>query len=192
MNKLLVEDLASTASRSDFFLSQYNCFHTHFAKQEEYKEGEDIPIWMDLVDSKKTHLPYNYFDLPVCESIEVTSQQRGKKNKKKFRKNLGQRLQGYNRKASPYEIISKKDMSCTTVCAVQLNAKQTKWLRFLIERQYRVYMSLDGLPVLMRSGDYGVRGFPGQKTVHMASVIFMAFLTLSYRHYSSHSILHFF
>jgi transmembrane 9 superfamily protein 2/4 len=118
---------------------------------------------MDLVDSKKTHLPYNYFDLPVCESIEVTNQQQGKKNKKKFRKNLGQRLQGYNRKASPYEIISKKDMSCTTVCAVQLNAKQAKWLRFLIERQYRVYMSLDGLPVLMRSGDYGVRGFPGQK-----------------------------
>jgi transmembrane 9 superfamily protein 2/4 len=114
---------------------------------------------MELVDSKKTHLPYNYFDLPVCESIEVATQQQ--KKKKKFRKNLGQRLQGYNRKASPYEIISKKDMSCTTLCAVQINAKQAKWLRSLIERQYRIYMSLDSLPVLMRSGDYGVRGFPG-------------------------------
>lgn len=129
------------------------------ASPEEYKAGEEIPIWVDLVDSKKTHLPYQYFNLPVCDSLEL----RNPNNLKKFRKNLGQRLQGYNRRASPYEIISRKDMSCTTVCSVPINAKKAKWLRYLVERQYRIHMNLDGLPVLMKASDlnYAVRGFPG-------------------------------
>jgi len=128
------------------------------ASPEEYRAGEEIPIWVDLVDSKKTHLPYQYFNLPVCDSLEL----RNPNNLKKFRKNLGQRLQGYNRRASPYEIISRKDMSCTTLCSVPINAKKAKWLRYLVERQYRIHMNLDGLPVLMKASElnYAVRGFP--------------------------------
>ena len=126
--------------------------------QEDYKEGEEIPIWIDLVDSRKTQVPFKYYDLPVCEPIEPEKQQ------KKFRKNLGQRLQGYNRKPAPYELHVKQNTSCTPICAVKVNSKALKWLRVLVERQYRIHMSLDSLPVLMRSSElnYAVRGFPGK------------------------------
>jgi transmembrane 9 superfamily protein 2/4 len=48
------------------------------------------------------------------------------------------------------------------MCAVVLKGKKLRWMRKLIERQYRVQLQLDGLPVLMRSKElnYAVRGFP--------------------------------
>jgi len=122
---------------------------------EEYAADDKIPMWVELVESKKTQVPFDYYDLPVCPGPSVGTLQR-------MRKNLGAKLQGYNIKPSPYAIRTLNDIGCTAVCMVKITPKKLRWVRKLVERQYRVHVSFDGLPVLMRSKDlnYAVRGYP--------------------------------
>lgn len=125
---------------------------------EEYTQGEQVWIYTDLVESKKTQVPYEFYDLPGCP-YHIES---GLKKKRRERKNLGARLQGHDSKPGPFELYTLQDKPCTPMCMVQLEGKKLRWLRRLIERQYRVQLQLDGLPVLMRSQElnYAVRGYP--------------------------------
>lgn len=124
----------------------------------EFMDNEQVWIYADLVESKKTQVPYEFYDLPGC-ALHVES---GLKKQRRERKNLGARLQGHNMKPAPFEIFTKIDKSCTPMCMVQLEGKKLRWLRRLIERQYRVHFQLDSLPVLMRSQElnYAIRGYP--------------------------------
>jgi transmembrane 9 superfamily protein 2/4 len=125
---------------------------------ELYENGEPIWMYADLVESKKTMVPYEYYDLPGCplptESIV--------KKKLRMRKNLGSRLQGHDMKPAPFVLSALVNKPCTPMCMVRLEGKKLRWVRKLIERQYRVQLQLDGLPVLMRSAqyNYAVRGYP--------------------------------
>jgi len=125
---------------------------------EEYTTGEQVWIYADLVESKKTQVPYEFYDLPGCP-YHLES---GIKKQRRERKNLGARLQGHDMKPAPFDLFTKKDKPCTPMCLVQLEGKKLRWIRRLIERQYRVQLQLDGLPVLMRSQElnYAVRGYP--------------------------------
>ncbi|KAL7568420.1 hypothetical protein ACA910_012137 [Epithemia clementina (nom. ined.)] len=126
---------------------------------EQYNQGERVFINADLVDSRKTPIPYEYYDLPVCPQPEETDYGKLKRE----RRNLGSRLQGHYLKVAPFmKIHVKNDIGCTPSCSVALNGKTMRWLRRLVERQYRVQLTLDQLPVLMRSKEYNyaVRGYP--------------------------------
>ena len=120
---------------------------------ELYQPKEEIVMYTDLVNSKKTQVPFEFYDLPGCPEPSM---------KKKLRKNLGGRLQGVEGKASPYLMRAKVDTPCVPLCQVNIKAKKVRWLRKLVERQYRVLMNFDNLPVLMRSKElnYAVRGYP--------------------------------
>lgn len=120
---------------------------------EEYNKNELIPINVELVESRKTQVPYKFYDLPVCQPPKEAAV-------RKVRKNLGARLQGYKPQATPYEIRVGQDKSCTPICMVSIGGRKLRWLRKLVERQYRVHINLDQLPVLMRSRElnYAVRG----------------------------------
>ncbi|VEU38490.1 unnamed protein product [Pseudo-nitzschia multistriata] len=125
---------------------------------EEYNFQEQVWIYSDLVESKKTQVPYEYYDLPGCP-YQVES---GIKRRRRERKNLGARLQGHDTKPAPFKLFAKQDKECTPMCLVTLEGKKLRWMRNLIQRQYRVQLQLDGLPVLMRSSElnYAVRGYP--------------------------------
>ena len=125
---------------------------------QEYHPGEQIWVYADLVESKKTQVPFEYYDLPGCPLPSETAF----KKKKRMRRNLGSRLQGHDMKPAPFEISVKNDKPCTPLCMVELQGKKLRWLRRLVERQYRVQLQLDSLPVLMRSKElnYAVRGYP--------------------------------
>lgn len=125
---------------------------------EEYMTGEPVWIYADLVQSKKTQVPYEFYDLPGCP-YHVES---GISKKRRERKNLGARLQGHDMKPAPFALSTQRDKPCTPMCLVQLEGKKLRWLVKLIERQYRVQLQLDSLPVLMRSQElnYAVRGYP--------------------------------
>ena len=64
---------------------------------EEYPNNEQIPIYVDLVESRKTQVPFEFYDLPTCPAPP-------KEKVKGYRKSLGNRLSGHNVKAGPYEI----------------------------------------------------------------------------------------
>jgi transmembrane 9 superfamily protein 2/4 len=128
---------------------------------QDYKAPEVMDVYVDLVESKKTQVPFEYYDLPVCAAPpkrELTPGQR----KRRQRRNLGSRLQGHKLTLSPFTVQAKQDVPCTPLCLVQLEGKKLRWLRKLVERQYRVQLTLDQLPVLMRSKElnYAVRGYP--------------------------------
>uniref|UniRef100_A0A7S4JCQ3 Transmembrane 9 superfamily member n=1 Tax=Odontella aurita TaxID=265563 RepID=A0A7S4JCQ3_9STRA len=126
------------------------------ASPEDYTTNEAIPIMVDLVESRKTQVPYKYYDLPVCQSPDDEAVA------KRFRKNLGQRLQGSRPEVAPFDLHVVQDKSCSILCMVTIGGKKLRWMRKLVERQYRVHLSLDQLPVLMRSKElnYAVRGYP--------------------------------
>jgi transmembrane 9 superfamily member 2/4 len=121
---------------------------------QEYQTGEDLVVYADLVESRKTQVPFEFYDLPVCPQPSLKF--------KRVRKNLGARLQGHDVKPAPYSFKVKQDKGCTPVCLVSLAGKKLRWMRKLVERQYRVQLTLDQLPVLMRSKElnYAVRGYP--------------------------------
>lgn len=125
---------------------------------EEYMPGEQVWIYADLVESKKTQVPYEFYDLPGCPLPTETDVRK----KRRQRKNLGARLQGHDMKPAPFDLFTGKDKPCTPMCLVTLEGKKLRWMRRLIERQYRVQLQLDSLPALMRSKElnYAVRGYP--------------------------------
>ena len=125
---------------------------------EEYMPGERIWIYADLVESKKTQVPYEFYDLPGCPLPTETKLGR----KIRQRKNLGARLQGHDMKPAPFDLVTGQNKPCTPMCLVKLEGKKLRWMRKVIERQYRVQLQLDSLPVLMRSRElnYAVRGYP--------------------------------
>jgi transmembrane 9 superfamily protein 2/4 len=124
---------------------------------ELYMPREEVMMYTDLVNSKKTQVPFEFYDLPGCPAPAMTPDRR-----KHQRKNLGARLQGLELKLAPYNMKIKVDVPCTPLCQNNIKAKKLRWLRRLVERQYRIHMTLDSLPVLMRSKElnYAVRGYP--------------------------------
>lgn len=125
---------------------------------EDYTPGDEMWIYADLVDSKKTQVPYEFYDLPGCAPIKES----GSKKRRRERKNLGSRLQGHDLKPAPFKLLAEIDSPCTPMCRVKLDGKKLRWMKRLVERQYRVQLQLDSLPVLMRSSElnYAVRGYP--------------------------------
>ena len=125
---------------------------------EEYVQNDQIWIYADLVDSKKTPVPYDFYDLPGCPYQSES----GSKKRRRERKNLGSRLQGHDMKPAPFNLFVKQQKPCTPMCKFKLEKKKLRWVKTLIKRQYRVHLQLDQLPVLMRSSElnYAVRGYP--------------------------------
>jgi hypothetical protein len=78
------------------------------------------------------------------------------------RKNLGARLQGVDLQPAPFVAKVQQDTPCTPLCQVSISTKKIRWMRKLVERQYRIHVTFDQLPVLMRSSElnYAVRGYP--------------------------------
>jgi transmembrane 9 superfamily protein 2/4 len=127
------------------------------ASPELYMQGEEVLMYTDLVNSKKTQVPFEFYDLPGCPAPNMTPSR-----KRRQRKNLGARLQGLELKPAPYIMKVKEDYSCRPMCQINIKSKRLRWMKKLVERQYRIHMTFDGLPVLMRSKElnYAVRGFP--------------------------------
>lgn len=124
-----------------------------------YADKEAVQIFTDVVNSKKTQIPFEFYDLPYCKAstdTELSSRLSKQKN------NLGSRLQGAEMKPAPFALRVKNSHGCKELCEVNMGEKKLKWMRKLIQRQYRVHLTFDQLPVLMRSRklNYAVRGYP--------------------------------
>jgi len=119
--------------------------------------SDEVIMFTDMVHSKKTQMPFEYYDLPVCPQPALTN-----RRKHLLRRNLGSRLQGLELKPAPFVMRVKHNHGCKPLCQVLLSGKRLRWMRTLVKRQYRVHLTFDSLPVLMRSKElnYAVRGYP--------------------------------
>lgn len=131
---------------------------------EIYSRGEHVPILVDLVESRKTQLPVKYFQIPsICKEPTRDELEKLEINHKVKRKNLGQQLMGSSAtKMTKYSVTVGQSQTCKSICESYLSGKDINFLRRLIDKQYRVHLTLDSLPVLVRSKmhNYALRGFP--------------------------------
>ena len=129
---------------------------------EVYHLSDRIPVFVEYVESRKTQLPVKYFQMPgVCRP--PSPDESNAIDVKIKRKNLGQRLMGtQSTQLTSYSISALENKSCTPMCQSRLDSKQIKFLKKLIDKQYRVHFTMDSLPVLVRSKsrNYALRGFP--------------------------------
>ncbi|CAB9517291.1 Transmembrane 9 superfamily [Seminavis robusta] len=128
-----------------------------------YRSGELLFILTDLAESKKTPIPFEYYDLPMnCDAPKFASAEKSVLRNIMERQNLGSRLQGHKVEPAPYTIRTLENQPCKISCVNTLTNKNIRRIRKLVARQYRIQLNLDSLPVLMRSKEYNyaARGYP--------------------------------
>ena len=128
-----------------------------------YRAGELLFMLTDLAESKKTPIPYEYYDLPMnCDAPKFATAEQSVLRNIMERQNLGSRLQGHKVEPAPFTIRTLENQPCKISCINTLTRKNVERIRRLVARQYRIQLSLDGLPVLMRSKEYNyaARGYP--------------------------------
>jgi transmembrane 9 superfamily protein 2/4 len=125
---------------------------------EDYVPGEKIWMYTDLVESRLTPVPFDVYDLP---GYYEEAESRWLK-KQRLRRNLGSRMLGHDLKPAPFHLEAKNDVPCTVFGKSYIGSKELQWLRQLVERQYRVHLQLDTLPVLLKSHElnFALRGYP--------------------------------
>jgi Endomembrane protein 70 len=128
-----------------------------------YRKGELLFVLTDLAQSKKTPIPFEYYDLPMnCDPPSFASNEKSVLKGIMERQNLGSRLQGIKVEPAPFNVRALEPLTCKIACVQTLNSKNIRRIRKLVARQYRIQLSLDQLPVLMRSKEYNyaARGYP--------------------------------
>mmetsp|Transcript_8510 Transcript_8510/g.25566 ORF Transcript_8510/g.25566 Transcript_8510/m.25566 type:complete len:621 (+) Transcript_8510:79-1941(+) len=117
-----------------------------------YPAGEKLEILAHKLTSERSKVPFDYYSLPFCHSGKARS---------KYKFNLAQVLTGERTRATWYDVQMKVERNCEALCTAHFPKRSIKKLRRLINDKYKVHLSLDGLPVLMRSSATSSRiGFP--------------------------------
>lgn len=130
----------------------------------DFQPNQAVEPLVDVLSSLKTQLPIDYYHLAVCKPDDTLY--RGK------RKNLGEMLSGkINLKRTPYSFQFMKDQSCQVICTEQLDNRQMKRMKKLIQREYTVNLSLDGLPAhVEKTNGSVIRGYPiGSRLINEAT-----------------------
>lgn len=115
---------------------------------------ERLPLLVSQVTSTKTQIPYDYYALPYCG-----------KPKKKMASGRSSSSAGSLERSAPqpssYELLLKVPDACKLLCRKEHNRAELRLYRAMIENDYRVGWSVDGLPAAMRTTEgYASRGFP--------------------------------
>jgi transmembrane 9 superfamily member 2/4 len=137
---------------------------------ERYHSHELVYIFTEKVSSSRTNIPYKFYDLPGCPMAPMKRYQR---------MSIGERLQGVDWKPFPQALRVGHKLSCTPLCPLSssegdvagtnplfqplfLEWNQVESFRKLIDYNYRVHLSLDQFPVVVKSsnGRRAIRGYP--------------------------------
>jgi len=108
----------------------------------EYPTGQEMSMYIDLVTSRQSNVPFEYYKLGVCPPIAAG---------RKMKKNLGEKLKGHSvSRPAPYQLNVERDLGCQTLCQVEIDQKKIDRFIRLTRQRYRVNLSLDGLPVYVQ------------------------------------------
>lgn len=115
----------------------------------DYDTGEALNIFANKMVSANNRLPYDYFTLPFCRPTS-TRMQTLRKSKDTGRLGIGQILQGERSRLTAYDIGVMMDVSCRQLCTTPFTPADLNLLAKRIDKQYRVRLTLDDLPVVVR------------------------------------------
>ncbi|XP_042033229.1 transmembrane 9 superfamily member 7-like isoform X1 [Salvia splendens] len=108
-----------------------------FSYDVVYK-GDELQVKVNKLFSAKTLLPYDYYYLKNCRPPTIRD----------AAQNFGQVLRGD--RTSVYTFHMREEQSCTVTCRIVLSAQDAKDFKEKIDDDYRAYMILDDLPVVVR------------------------------------------
>ena len=131
-----------------------------------YHDGDHIPLLVNKIFSDFTQLQYAYFDLPfVCPPSGRTHGGSPFGSGQSVSLNLGEILRGDRIMTSDFELVMGQNVECQPLCTQEVDRKDVKWGRQLIEDGYVAEWIADNLPgatsfvTVDRSRKYYASGF---------------------------------
>ncbi|TPX40358.1 hypothetical protein SeMB42_g06041 [Synchytrium endobioticum] len=118
-------------------LHSSSAFYVSFA-HKSYKDGDEIPLYVNKIFSDKTQLPLAYSELPF-----VCSPANGWKRKLL---NLGEVLSGDRISNSDFKILTNENVACKVLCTRVIRKDDIDLAKELINNYYLVEWILDDLP----------------------------------------------
>jgi len=106
----------------------------------EFQVGEEVKIKVNKLDSTKTQIPFDYYDMPFCRPTEI----------KLDAENLGEVLMGDRIENSAYEVHMRNDKVCSLLCKRAYTAREVRKWRMKILEEYTVNMVVDNIPAVTR------------------------------------------
>lgn len=94
------------------------------------------------MNSISTQIPFGYFSAIACEE---------NKPMPPIEDNLGEILTGDKMYKTPYRLKLKETRLCQVLCKMDTSSFKQKFLKFLIENNYKASFYLDGLPAAFMS-----------------------------------------
>merc|ERR1719445_2907377 len=106
----------------------------------EFEVGEEIKLKVNKLDSTKTQIPYDYYDLPFCQPENI----------KRDAENLGEVITGERIENSAYQINMRESKTCALLCRKVYSPKDVEKFREKILDEYKVNYIVDNLPAATR------------------------------------------
>jgi transmembrane 9 superfamily protein 2/4 len=117
-------------------------FYLPGVNPHSYKEGDEVKLKVNKMNSIKDEYPIEYYRLPFCKPSNGVQMDH---------ENLGEFLSGDRIENSPYRLQMKTDMFCEQVCISNLGRTETKGVSpnkvvRAIKRQFHNNWIVDNLP----------------------------------------------
>jgi transmembrane 9 superfamily protein 2/4 len=110
-----------------------------------YKDGEDMPLYVNKVYSDNTQTQFAYYDLPfVCPP--TGAKHGGIKSGQGKSLNLGEVLRGDRIMSSDYDLAMGEDQECKYLCSQEIDRATVKRAQELVEDGYVAEWIVDNLP----------------------------------------------
>lgn len=139
-----------------FVLSVYTVQHIQCAfflpgiTPNDYVEEATLNVFATKLMSERNRIPHDYYKMKFCKppSARIQSLRESSDN---GRMGIGQLLQGERSRLTAYDFKMLRDQTCTIACVSSHSPQDLALLLTRIMKGYRVRLSLDDMPVVVRS-----------------------------------------
>eukprot|EP00939_MAST-03C_sp_MAST-3C-sp1_P002715 g2715.t1 len=104
---------------------------------KRFLPNEVVPVKVNSLKSRYTHLPFDYYALPFCPKPA---------SGRSIHENLGEILIGEKLEPSAYDLKMDQPETCKILCKQTYSAKQIKLFKEKIDEEYTVNWVVDNLP----------------------------------------------
>ena len=101
-----------------------SAFYLPGVAPQDYERDDLVTIKVRNLDSIKTQLPFDYYDLPYCRPPKIEHSA----------ENLGEVLRGDRIENSPYTLEMRLDEQCKVVCTIDALNADLPYDQFLLEQ----------------------------------------------------------
>lgn len=126
----------------------------------DFEAGEALNMFANKMVSRQNRLPYDYYTLPFCRP-SAERERVAARSKDSGRLGIGHILQGERVRLTAYQVGVLHEVECETLCTSNFTVDNMHLLAARVIKGYRVRLTLDDLPVVVRGGRGSYRlGYP--------------------------------